>query len=263
MTRSTAAVLAALTLLPMSAEALSEWGATATTSAANCPSFCTSFVFGASTGGPNENAAFSSVSDARGNAMASAALDEGSGISTPLLQAEAYSSSASVGSAFGTAFAVEGYTYLGGGTGEFTLDITLDGSVSDPTPADGDTDIVAEVYLFAEENFAFFSDIGTLVFEFGATVIDDTTLVLTSDGSLSSSVSISLAPGESFYLWARLRASAERDLSFADAFSTLTTSFEDATGLVAASVPEPSSLLLGFGVFAALGLSRPRRRGGA
>ncbi len=245
-----------------SAVPLTEWGTTATTSTADCPSFCTNFTFGTSTGGFQQTTAGSTVSTVRGNAAAEASLDPSAGLAVPLLKAEAYSASAGLGSAFATAYAAEGYTYLGGGTGNFTLDITLSGSVSDPTPADGDTSITATVYVFQEENFFFGFDIATLIFEAGATEIDSTTLSISGNetgGVRNGSVSFSLAPGESVYLWTQLRAEAERDLSFADAFSTLTTSFQDGTGLSAAStIPEPTTaLLLGVGL---LGLGARRRR---
>jgi hypothetical protein len=238
-------------------------GSSARSAAADCPSFCTTFAFGASGGGENQTTASSSISNVRGQAQAFAALDPSAGLSLPVLKAEAYSSNTGTGSAFATAFAVEGYTYLGGGSGDFTLDITLTGSVSDPTPADLDTTLTATVYVFAEDPFEFISDIGTLIFEYGAVALDSTVLSISgneTNGLRTGAVSFSLAPGESVYLFTRLSADAERELSFADAFSTLTVDFQDPTGLSAAStVPEPTTLLLtGAGLFA---LAARRRRG--
>src|SRR4029453_4298750 len=51
-----------------------------------------------------------------------------------------------------------------------------------------------------------------------------------------------LEPGDTFYVWATLFATADsRDAtpSSADAFHTLTMQFDDASGLVPATVPEP------------------------
>lgn len=244
---------------------LTEWGTTTRTSTAECPSFCTNFDFGPATGGYNQaSAPTSSIADAKGSAAAEASLDPGAGLALPVLRAEASSQSASLGSAFGTAFAVEGYTYDGSGSGDFTLDITLTGTVSDATPADGDTSIEATVYLFREENFAFVQDIPTLIFEYGAVEIDSQVLSIAgneTDAVRSGSLSFSLAPGESVYLWTQLRAEAERDLSFADAFSTLTHGFRDATGLSSASnVPEPATAVLLGTAVAGLAAARRRRR---
>jgi hypothetical protein len=253
---------ASLGLLPAgAASALPDWGTRTTVSTADCPSFCTNFDFGASTGGYNETLSEASVDTFRGNAQASAELDASPGLSVPILKAEAYSESPGQGSAFATAFAVEGYTYMGGGTGEFTLDITLTGSVFDPTPLDRDTFIQADIYIFEENPFAFIGDIPTLVFEVGAVEIDSTTLRLDPDvtnGVLNGSVSFSLEVGESVYLWANLDAEAQRDLGYADAFATLTTSFVDSTGLVASSVPEPGTAALLALAGLALGVRRRR-----
>jgi hypothetical protein len=249
--------------VPGSASALSEWGTQAVASRADCPSFCTNFTFGVSTGGQNQATATSSVdSPFQGTANALAELDTSPGLSVPVLKGEAFSNSGGLGSAFSTAFASEGYTYTGPGSMTFTLNITLTGSVSDPTPGDNDTFIQADVVIFAEENYLFIADLPTLIFEAGATPIDQLTLRLdpdVTDGTLLGSVSFTLSTGESVYLWANLDAEAQRDLSFADAFGTLTTTFQDDTGLVAASVvPEPGTaalLLIG-----ALGLACPGRR---
>lgn len=242
-----------------SASAVTDWGTQAFTSTANCPSFCTSFTFGTSGGGFQIGDGSSTVATVQGQADSRATLDASGPISVPVLRARASSLSASLGSGFGDAFAVEGYTYDGVGPATFTVDIDLTGTVSDPSPADGDTSIDARIVLFAETPFFFSSDYGSLVFEAGAVPLDETQMSVTS-GSTTGSLSVTLNPGEGFYLWAVLSADAERELSSADAFSTLTMSFRDATGLTASSVPEPGlSLMLASGVLA-LGM-RGRSRG--
>ena len=259
-----ALALLGLWMPPPAAQALSEFGARAGASTATCPSFCTQ-VDSMVDGGVGSLFAATDISDSRGDAAAEVTLDASSGLSMPVLKAEAYVTGPTIAggvqsSAFGTAFGVEGYTYQGAGPKTFNLDVDLTGQVIDPTPADGDTDIRADIYIFAEQNFEFFSDLGTLIFEAGAQEITSTTLTLTAGQTLAQdTLTFQLAPGESIYLWALLSADAERDLSSADAFSTVTTSFQDPGGLTSASggVPEPSLLgLLALGIAAGL-----RRRG--
>ncbi|MBK7948247.1 MAG: hypothetical protein IPK00_05800 [Deltaproteobacteria bacterium] len=220
-----------------------DWGVSASSATANCPSFCTSFSFGVFGGGLNESDASSTVANVQGTGDSRATLDVTSGISVPVLRAAGSSVESSLGSGFGDAFAVEGYSYDGAEPSSFTIDVSLTGVVVDSTPVDLDTSIDARVVVFQEAPFSFTSDYGTLVFEFGAVPIDETQLRLTgSSTSASSSLTFTVNPGESFYVWATLGADAERDLSSADALSTLTMVFQDSTGLTAASVPEPGAM---------------------
>lgn len=238
---------------------LDQWGTSTSARTASCPSFCTSFA-GPFDSGQEVAVSDSSFSDSRGNAAGSAMLNAGSGISVPNLRAEAFVTGSGTSSAFGRASGVEGYTYSGAEARTFNLDIMLTGSVFDPTPADGDTSINASVYIFTAPGFQFGFDYATLVFELGVTELAGSQLSLgNGETALADSLSFTLQPGQSFYLQAALGADAERDLSIADAFSTLSASFEDATGLVAASgtvVPEPSTavlFLLGLGGLASAG----------
>lgn len=258
MFRVTAALTGSFLLAtPALAMPLTEWGTTAQASTADCISSCTNVDFGPPSGGPMQSSAATSLTDTKGSAAAAAALDPGSGIATPLLRAEAFSKS-SLGSAFGTAFGVEGYTNTSGSVQSYTLNILLEAFVGDLGAGDGK--VTADVIAWRTANFFFSSDRATLLFEASATIVDEAQLLvdLSEIPSANGSVSFTLDPGESVYVWARLKADARRDMSFADAFSTLTTSFTDPTGLAAASLPEPGPLALLAG--AALGLAGGRRR---
>lgn len=241
---------------------LTQWGTSASARTASCPSFCTSFSFGPSDGGQEVAAAAADFTDSRGNGAASSILSASSGISLPTLRAEAFVTGSGTSSAFGSASGVEGYTYNGAEARTFDLDIMLTGSVFDPTPADGDTSIDASIYVYSGPGFEFGFDYGTLVFELGVVDLAGSQLTLgNGDTALSDSLSFTVQPGQSFFVQAILGASAERDLSSADAFSTLELAFQDASDLVAASgtvVPEPSTALLFM--LGLAGLARTGRR---
>ena len=86
-------------------------------------------------------------------------------------------------------------------------------------------------------------------------------LVIDDDETLETegSFTFTLDPGESVYVWAYMRAEAERDESYADAFGTLTFDFADETGLAAAStVPSPGTAALLAGPLALLAMRRPQ-----
>ena len=251
-----------------SAAPLSEWGTEVTVSTANCPSFCTDFIFGPASGGQNQATASSTQDDSRGRAKGFVTMDPSSGLEMPVLKAEAYSLQSSQGSAFSTVFATEGYTYTGTGSKEFNLDIMLTASVSDPTPNDLDTFVEAKIYVFYAEDFAFTSDLASLIFEYGAEVVDSVEYSIrpddpdAADAMREDTFTFTLDSGDIVYLLVLMDAEAERELSFADAFSTLETTFQDPDGLVAASsIPEPGTAsLLALGLASLSAVRRRRRR---
>lgn len=255
--------------------ALVEWGAQAGTSVADCPSFCTNFDFGAQLGGVGTTSTgISSISQARGNASASAELS--GGLSTPVLKAESYANPNSHG-AFGSAFAVQGYTYNGAGE-TLVLDVNLDGLVTDPEMDASDTSATLEVVLYGTQNFVFTSSRPTLDFEFGANPLSQSAsagggeasvflqLDYTNPFSDSGQISIDVAAGQEFYLWAFMRSEAEAGISAptsADAFNTGVMSFLGNPNLTAASsavVPVPAAVwLFASGTLFLAGVARRRK----
>ena len=253
--------LAASSFVASPSSALTEWGTGAFTWTMDCPSFCTNFS--ASPGGMylNQDLATAFHSDSRGHATGEASLPI-SGIAVPQVRADAVSTGG-LGSAEADVFAVEGYTYTGPGSQSFTLNIQLSGNVSDPTPGDLETYLRAQVYVFEEAGFDFLAASGdpeNAIIE-GATAIDFSDITMYTSGTTPGQVNFTLTSGQSVYVFARLHAIVERDAGIADGYNTLTMSFEDPTGLVAASpIPEPGTAsLLGFGL-AALARRRSARR---
>ncbi len=249
------ASLFSLSLVSTADAALTDWGARAGSSIADCPSFCTNFNFGPTVGGVNVvDSGTSSVSDSRGSASASASLT--GGFSTPVLRAEAYANPAFHG-AFASAFAVQGYTYNGAGE-TLTLDVSLDGLVTDPETDPSDTRASMEIVLYESAPFAFISDRGTLDFEVGATPLSqpdgsEASVVLqldfTNPTNDSGQLSVDVATGDEFYLWAFLRAVAQSgsEATSADAFNTGTMSFAGNPDLTAAGttvIPLPAAFWL-------------------
>ena len=247
------AILFSLLVLPATAVPLTEWGARAGTSVSDCPSFCTNFNFGPTDGGVGQLTASSTVLESRGDADGFAGLT--GGLSVPVLRARGESIPGQKG-AGGSAFGSQGYTYNGPAK-TITLDLTLTGTLEDPdSTSRGEID--ATVVLFSPENYAFTSDLPSLVFEFGATPLTlsgglgdaQVDLALTETGSINqtASISVDVSDGDQFYIWAFLDADAVSSSSargLADAFNTLGMSFTDPTGLTpAAVVPEPTSLAM-------------------
>lgn len=127
---------------------------------------------------------------------------------------------------------------------------------------EGANDLDARVYLFQEEDFEFYRDPGTILFESssklwpgfepfannpGPTGFDILLGSKTGPVLESRSFAFEVNPGESFYVWAMLLGTAE-NRGTVDAFSTLTASLTNIDGLEPASmdgvsvVPEPSYL---------------------
>ena len=98
------------------------------------------------------------------------------------------------------------------------------------------------------------------------TASDLTTLQILDDtggamASRTATLSFSVTPGETFYVWERLDTSARLDARYADAFNTMTAAFDHPELVVAVNnVPEPGCLpllLCGFAAFALKWRSRP------
>lgn len=231
-----------------------------------CPSFCGG-TGGSSAfdidGGPGLGSSYSSLANGDGNGQAAAALN-GGGAGLPVLRAEAYSGANSrVGA---EAAGMRKYVYRGAAS-NFTLALTLDGEVNDPTspPSAPDASLVANLVVVLASELGYSSDYGTFAFEVvaldpGATLLDETSINFFSLGlfdtglqSVTQSVSFTLNDGDEIFVWANLVASGIRG-GTADAFNTASLAFSagNVAGLTAVPLPAGAWLLLsGFGIIAA------------
>lgn len=289
-----AATLGLLAWLPAApAAVLDQWGTLAITSTAECTFNGLTFDCGPETPGPQDgdflvdSAASQIVTPGVGNARSSAALDPSLGLSTPVLKAEAFSDGTD-GSAAAGAFALEAYTNITALEQPVVIDITLEGEAG-VTTADSNAIVVATLLLIKTSVIPTGSDVQDLIDQISAlppgnflstglalipgfgfqtvtTGLGDQTDVL---GFPDPSDAFSLLPGESAYFFASLSAAAFREMSFADAFGTLTASVREADNFVAASttvanVPAPAPLyLLAIGMLLlAVATACRRRRAG-
>lgn len=230
------------------------WGAATTNStASNCPSngLCTTanngdFAYG-NDGGKGQVSAASDETT-YGTSRAASAL---SGTTfTPNLQA--YAQADDDGGAFALAMGVQGYTYTGAAR-TITLDLNLSATIDDG--GDGRAEALARIAVIFTDDLDFYTDFGTAVFEAAPSgsvrAISQTDLRITSTANGSfHQLSFDVVPGDEFLVWAGLEAKAWRG-GEADAFSTLTMTFDDPTGLGAASggTPPPSAVPLPAGAW--------------
>ena len=269
---------------------LDDWATGATTavydctgvSALFCPFTPVSVINGPEGGGVMQSSASSTIdtNPPLGHAQAYAELNPATGVAIPVLKAESFSDSEDGGAA-ASAFAVEAYTNTSGSTQSYDLDFLLDAVMvkDETTPLDLGTTVVAGGFVVKADSglYSFSSDFETVIDNLSfpsvitlELIATDLLIALPNGGvpqNLQDTVNFDLADGESAYVLAFLTAQAMRDLSSADAFSTLTVEFQDPIGLVSASnsgsteVPEPGSLgLMALGAILTLAARRSRRR---
>ncbi len=243
----------------LQAALLNQWGVSRTVINATCESTpCTSEI---NAGIGSETVLFGQLATGfisqttiHGTASGSAALSITAGLNMPTLRGKAEANVAQVKRI--VLRAVDAYTYIG--TSQSTIDFTafLTGSVSNPNLAGvRESEISADIFLMD-------ADLAETTFGNGMTAGDSVLLanslshpesshtqMVLRDGSLpiaAGGFSVTLEPGDTFYLWANMVVSAG-DEGISDALNTLNMSFSDTSQLVSASataVPLPGGLVL-------------------
>ena len=197
------------------------------------------------------------------------------GALTPVLRAEAFADDLTPQSdpfISGDAYGLQTYQNTSGTTQTYTLNLSLDGDV---LKAPGSSYIDAEVFIFtgidivadfsscagAREFMAGFSSwiCGSQI-ETGFTPYIE--FAVDGTHTLTDSVSFAIASGDTFTIYAELRA-----LTFgghADAFSTLGMTFDDISNLAALgpmpAVPVPAAVwLFGSGLIGLIGVARRKK----
>lgn len=212
--------------------------------ASNCPSFCTSAGGGDfqsnSAGGEFSTFAFAEEMS-YGLGRAQAAFSGASYL--PELKVLASAEEGRRGE--GTAFGVQGYTYTGPAK-NLTLNISLDGSITDNPSGYTNNTLGASIAVLKGSSLDWFPDFATLVFEVAGETTTQAGVVqmfLSNPGlnqSTTDSISFDIDSGEEFYVVTEMTATGQNGI--ADAWSTLTVTFDDDSGLTPAIVPEPPAI---------------------
>jgi hypothetical protein len=211
----------------------------------------------------------------RGVAEASAALQLGGTTPAPAsLRARAVLTGnvsdqpgVSDAAAFTEAFASDLFEFLGTTPTTLSITFTLTGKIANAPPDPSQQTVIAsQIAVFAPTNYEFTSDLGQLRFNGTSVVLtyDDSTLRRTADTAggtftLTKTLSFTASPGDQFYVWQVLRAWAAGDARSADAYSTLSASFDQPQLVRSLAVPEPAQVvLLALAAAALLALRRKR-----
>ena len=253
------ALLATAFSMNSSAAITTGWGVEASTStASNCPSYCTTAGggdFAYDSMGAEFSTSASAEENSYGHAKAYASLAGSSYL--PTLKIETSANVGKGGSA--TAFAAQGFTYTGADSSTITLDINLHGSVgSEQNGSYSSNSLRGDVAVFIGSGLEWYPSFATLVYEiaYGAPVTEAglESLFISSgnDVNTGTSISFDLNAGDTFYVISSMGASSKN--GFVDGWNTMTMSFDDDSQLQAVSqVPVPAAAWL-FGS-ALLGLA--------
>jgi len=231
------------------------------TTASNCPSYCTSGgggQFSRSVNGGENTSETYSEENSFGESRAYASFIEGSYL--PLLRVET-SAELRKGS-FANAFAAQNYTYTGSGTKTIEIDINLHGSVENNTGGYVRNQLRADFAIVTGTDLEWYPDFATLIYELAVdNVVYNNSLFISSgiDVNVSDTFSFDISENESFYVISSMGAASKN--GYADAWNTLSMTFDDNSNLQAAiqgsnvaAIPEPQTFALFSLAIALMGL---------
>lgn len=162
----------------------------------------------------------------------------------PNLKVKAQSTS----SMYSRALAVQKFTYDGSVMSTLDLNFNLHGDVSEGSRLSAEIGIILAEYVEFYDNYDFSTNFWEGGYEGVELGYQSLGLPIGMDQNIASSLAFDIKPGESFFVYAEVLASAEN--GFSNGWNTLTLNFADDTGLTAASnspstnVPEPSTFVL-------------------
>lgn len=197
-------------------------------------------------GGEFANSASATIDNGTAFGYASA-LFQGD-VFSPLLQSRAESPLGDVTAGDGIATAVQGYTYMGAAAQDFSILVSLSGTIDEPnTSSEGSIEGRAAVYRYP--NAPFGTNYSSFILEeiaLGGDLLANEQLFLTMSIDLSSAtLDFTLNPGDEVYVWMQLETKSERG-AIVNALHTFSMTFTagDTATLQATVVPEPTSMWL-------------------
>jgi hypothetical protein len=167
----------------------------------------------------------------------------------------------------GIATAVQGYTYMGAAAQDFSILVSLSGTIVEPDPSSGGSEgsIEGRAAVYSHPDAPFGTNYSSFIFEeipSGGVLLANEQLFLTTSIDLSAAtLDFTLSPGDEVYVWMQLETKSERG-AIVNALNTFGMAFTagDTATLQATVVPEPTSVWLFLTGLIALGFAERSSR---
>jgi hypothetical protein len=178
---------------------------------------------------------------------------------SPLLRSRAESPVGDVTAGDGIATAVQGYTYMGAAAQDFSILVSLSGTIDEPNVS-SEGSIKGRAAVYSHPNAPFGTNYSSFIFEeipSGGVLLANEQLFLTTNIDLSTAtLDFTLNVGDEVYVWMQLETKSERGATV-NALNTFSMTFTagDTATLQATVVPEPTSVWLLWTGLMALGFA--------